>query len=120
MLTVYEILSITIVLGAFAALVAYVIRLKTKNNLLVKSIVEVTLDKMALQKKVDEASMSPSETEGFIKFLSQSREWAFGYIEEVQKSIENLKIAMQDGNEDKINKAYEDVVSFLPAEEKND
>ena len=38
-----------------------------------------------LQKEL--SSKELSETDGFIKFISQSRDWAFEYIEEVQKAL---------------------------------
>lgn len=38
-----------------------------------------------LQKQL--SSKELSETDGFIKFISQSRDWAFEYIEEVQKAL---------------------------------
>lgn len=31
------------------------------------------------------------ESEGFIKFLSESRDWAFKYIEDVQKALTDFK-----------------------------
>jgi hypothetical protein len=36
-------------------------------------------------------------TEGFLKFVTQSRDWAFEYIENVQNSISSLKSAVESG-----------------------
>ena len=41
------------------------------------------------------------ETDGFIKFISDSRDWAFSYVEEVQASITSLKNAVDNGLETK-------------------
>lgn len=41
-----------------------------------------------LQKEL--SSKELSETDGFIKFISQSRDWAFEYIEQVQKVLEEF------------------------------
>jgi hypothetical protein len=38
-----------------------------------------------LQKELSTKELS--ETDGFVKFISQSRDWAFEYIEEVQKAL---------------------------------
>ena len=38
-----------------------------------------------LQKQLSTKELS--ETDGFVKFISQSRDWAFEYIEEVQKAL---------------------------------
>ena len=55
---------------------------------------------------------------GFIKFLSETRESAYSYIEEVQTIIVQLKNAM-DNNEsdDVIADLYEQLMSFVPEEE---
>jgi hypothetical protein len=60
-----------------------------------------------------------ADSDGFLKFLSDSREWAFGYIEEVQEAILKLSDAMQSGNEDKIHVAYIHLMTYLPTESAN-
>ena len=82
-----------------------------------RSIVKLTMEKMILE---DNMPNIPSETEGFIKFLSESREWAFSYIEDVQAAISNLEQAMVSDDKEKITEAYNSVVSFLPKNESND
>lgn len=72
--------------------------------------------------------------ENFIKFLSDSRDWAFTYIEDVQKGLVkfveevdptinyfNEFSSLQEGNPlnggmKKISSAYEDLKKFLPNE----
>lgn len=58
-----------------------------------------------------------SESEGFIKFLSDSREWAFDYIENVQEAIQDLKTAMDADDNEGIGEAYQKLVAYLPSEE---
>lgn len=97
------------------------IRLRSKNTKLVESIVKLTLDKVTLQKQLsEEAAMTPTEAEGFIKFLSESRQWAFDYIEDVQASIQNLKASMDSDDADKIDQAYKNLITFLPEKMSND
>ena len=73
--------------------------------------------------------------ENFIKFLSDSRDWAFAYIEEVQlgldKFVKNVEpeikyfkeygdvIAMKPNYDSlkKITEAYEELITLLPKEE---
>ena len=54
------------------------------------------------------------DKEGFIKFLSESRDSAFIFIENVQQSISKLKLAMFNKNELEINLAYKELIAFLP------
>lgn len=97
------------------------VRLRVKNNKLIKSIVTLTLDKITLQKQISEdVQMTPTETEGFIKFLSESRQWAFDYIEDVQASIEDLKLSMDSDDTDKIDEAYKKLITFLPEKTNDD
>jgi len=54
--------------------------------------IQSEMHKHMLGQKIEElqkelSSKELSETDGFIKFISQSRDWAFEYIEEVQKVL---------------------------------
>jgi hypothetical protein len=49
-------------------------------------------DNFLLQKEVERLyqeieNKKLEQTDGFLKFVSESRNWAFGYIEEVQKAL---------------------------------
>jgi hypothetical protein len=70
--------------------------LTIKSNIQKKKIlamyIQVELDKHIIYQKLEELSKELStrelsETDGFVKFISQSRDWAFEYIEEVQKAL---------------------------------
>jgi hypothetical protein len=57
--------------------------------------IQSEMDKHMLGQKIEElqkelSSKELSETDGFIKFISQSRDWAFEYIEQVQKVLEEF------------------------------
>jgi hypothetical protein len=56
--------------------------------------------------------VSIEQTDGFVKFLSESRDWAFNYIEDVQSSIKSLKDAKDNGKNTRaeLNKLFK----FLP------
>jgi hypothetical protein len=55
----------------------------------------IILDKLDLMIKELEAK-SVEESDGFLKFVSDSREWAFGYIEEVQTALKEFDDAVSD------------------------
>jgi hypothetical protein len=98
------------------------------------------IDHVALKKFIESMSMdtvSDQEVhkENFIKFLSDSRDWAFSYIEEVQselkKFIEEIEPEINYFNEygdiasmqpnyyslKKISQAYYELAKLLPKEE---
>lgn len=83
-------------------------------SLLIQSI----MDKEELLKKFeefvnDQSVRAVEETDGFVKFISQSREWAFEYIENVQKAIQVLSETPRSDRTE-YNKAYKNVLEFLP------
>jgi hypothetical protein len=56
-------------------------------------------DRMLLQKKVEELyqdieNVKLEQTDGFLKFVSDSRDWAFQYIEEVQTALSEFDNAV--------------------------
>jgi hypothetical protein len=59
------------------------------------------------------------ENNDFVKFLSDSRDWAFEYIENVQNAIVNLEKALASGDEVEISKAYNVLLNYIPKDEKN-
>lgn len=81
------------------------------------------------QKLLSEKQLKPlEETQGFIKFISDSRDWAFTYIEDVQNAIEEYRnIAdvvpiskdMTIEQAEQLSKAYDKLIDFLPTEEVN-
>lgn len=69
------------------------IRLRSKRKLLANDLLQQTLDKMALLQHVEKLTAEANskdieQTDGFLKFVSDSRDWAFQYIETVQESLE--------------------------------
>lgn len=114
-----------------------------KSIKLKKDLKKVFIEKSLLQEYVDTVkSLKEKETsddlvhkENFIKFLSDSRDWAFGYIEDVQKGLNKF---VNDVDSDisyfekygevgsayphydsmkKISTAYKELKTLLPEEE---
>lgn len=87
------------------------IKNKKFQDLLVKLAVEKTVIGKKLESAIAENESSKLEKDdGFIKFLSISRESAFTYIEEVQEAISKYA---SDRTEDN----YKKLISFLPKED---
>jgi len=72
--------------------------------------------KEAMARLKDEKELG--ENDGFVKFLSDSRDWAFEYIENVQNAILSLELALANGSEEEISESYKNVLNYLPKDEK--
>lgn len=108
------IISLSTVCISFA--IAYFLIYK-KLNRMIKEYAKLSIDHVALQKfiesiNLDDITGQEVHKENFIKFLSDSRDWAFAYIEEVQaelkKFIEEIEPEINYFNE------YGDIVSMSP------
>jgi len=87
-----SIISFSLLLFFTLIFVYLVIRLNIQKRKLVGFYIQSEMDKHLLSQKLDElfkelSARQLSETDGFVKFISQSRDWAFEYIEEVQKAL---------------------------------
>jgi ABC-type uncharacterized transport system involved in gliding motility auxiliary subunit len=126
-------IELAIYIGCSALLTLFVIvniLLSINNKRLRKDVAQLTLDKITLYSQLDQMSVgnqnkSLEQTEGFVKFISESREWAFVYIENVQEALEEYRqIAdvvpiskdMTVEQAEKLSKAYDKIMSFLPEE----
>ena len=108
-----------IIYGSFISLLmlsfAFNILLVVKNKKLQQTGINITLEKYIVAKKL-EAALAENESkklekdDGFIKFLSQSRESAFTYIEEIQEALERYSLDKNEQN-------YKILMSFLPKED---
>jgi molecular chaperone DnaK (HSP70) len=108
---VLALVAISIVLRVRLKQAEETIALQDDNNMLL-------LDEIA-KSQDREASLKLEKTDGFVKFLSESRDWAFSYIEDVQKSIQGLINAMSINDKAKILEYYNELQRFLPEEENN-
>jgi hypothetical protein len=99
--------------------VAALVLTKIKATKLVTVIAQLTIDKQALGDELDRLSFISSNSvdieNGFIKFLSETRDSAYEYIENVQGTIAELQTAMESGSESDIAVAYKKLTDFLPS-----
>lgn len=97
-------------------LIGLAVFFRYKYRKMIAVIAQLILDKEVIASKLDDEILLRSKevNEGFIKFLSDSREAAFGYIENVQSSIQNYLVAIEKGTNDEIVTARMELFSHLP------
>jgi hypothetical protein len=105
-----------------SVLVYFIIALLIKNRRLTATATQATIDRMAamdmLYKLMDEQDGSEVEkTDGFLKFISDSRDWAFDYIEKVQDAITAYDDALSKNDAVAMNEAYKNLLSMLPQDD---
>lgn len=107
----------------FLILIIDNIRIRLRYVELVSLSMQNIIDKNILENTV--SKNIPVDQEGFIKFLNQSRDWAFEYIEKTQSTIQDFSkafgpIANSLDKEDSDQavkealRAYRDLISILP------
>jgi hypothetical protein len=118
------IISIEVIIIAILFFVAFVsfaamIRSRLRNTRLSATISQLIIDKQTLGDELDRLSFISSNSvdieNGFIKFLSETRDTAYEYIQDVQTSMAELKDAIESGNEEDITVAYKKLIDFLPS-----
>lgn len=114
-------IGIIALLIMFGLLIGYVAERREHNkitNLYIKSSLEAyTLNKKLEQIAEENAVLKFSDNQDFVKFLSDSRDMAFEYIENVQGRLYNLDSAMKNGDPILINTAIESLIDMLPKDE---
>ena len=73
-----------------------VVKLRLKNRRLAAELLQATLDQNILLTKLAEElkkkeDVSVEKTDGFLKFISESRDLAFEYIETIQEALVKFK-----------------------------
>jgi len=100
------------------------IRMRFKYRQMFKSSLQLSIDKLTLMKKFEELSnendaKTVEQSEGFLKFVSQSRDWAFTYIEDVQAALTDYDNALATKDAIAINESYVKLMDFLPKEDED-
>lgn len=128
-----DLILIGILTATVIVLSALLIINKKEQDVLSDQAFQMFLDNQILLGKIEQHSVSSNieQTEGFVKFLSESRDWAFQYIEttqsEIKKFVEIVGPQMEYYDKygriinsvhtksmDKIFDAYQELVSLLP------
>ena len=138
---IYKLTTVSLAVASAVFLLSY---LYTLNKLVIskKAASKLYVDNFALEQYINLLQDSKSSStdqevhkENFLKFLSDSRDWAFAYIEDVQSGlaefVEDVKpeieyfkeygdiISMQPNyySMKKIAEAYDKLIKLLPKEE---
>jgi peptidase E len=102
-----------------AVLLVFCFKLRIEYKKTYALLVQSVFDKEELLKKFEEFVNDQSvkaieETDGFVKFISQSRDWAFEYIEDVQKAIDEYKLSVESKDVKLKREKYKKLLQFLP------
>jgi hypothetical protein len=90
-----DLIAFLVFILLFFILIIRNIQLSIKYARSSKELLQSTIDKNILAEKLFEASArnllkNDSDSEAFLKFISDSRDWAYQYIEDVQKSLNSF------------------------------
>ena len=95
----FELIMLTIALMIISLLTIEIVRSKIKLRRISVALLQSEINRDAIEKKLLEVlaskdSSSIEQTDGFLKFVSESRDAAFKYIEVVQESLKPLEEAI--------------------------
>lgn len=106
----------------FALMVFLYVRAFFKNKRLTNELRNLDVEKYALLLRLQEFteqkdSSQVESTEGFLRFISESRDWAFEYIEDVQQALMAYDVALSTDDAKIINDAYKKLINLLPEDD---
>lgn len=132
----FDFIIFSIFIIFFGSLSISLIKTKIENKKLLEKLLESNIEKALLSAKLatelDKVSNDTSiDQEGFVNFLSKSRDWAFEYIENVQEELSSFKnivggilVNFKEGKVTDLNLAiqtisdsYDELISNLPEDE---
>lgn len=117
---ILDIVATIIATALIVVLVADNIRFRIKHRDALMSIVQAEIDKMAILSKLDESVKENeiTKSDGFVRFLSESRDAAFSYIESAQEDlsifIEKSDHIFKNIADKDAQAAYEKIKELLP------
>jgi hypothetical protein len=134
-------IALIVMSAVITTLVIDNIVIRIKRRRVASQVLQLALDKVALLNEIGKLteqtqSKEIEQTDGFLKFVSESRDWAFSYIEEVQDALKAFDKKMGplleysttygsvvpshlDSTIEMIDAAYKDLLKVLPKETDN-
>ena len=90
-----EFFSFVIFMILFFVLVFQNFQTNLKLSLLSKEVIKLNIDNFILSEELSKIANTPlqetdSTSEAFLKFISDSRDWAYQYIDDVQESLDKF------------------------------
>lgn len=141
MIDIFNLIAFSILFVLNVTFCVFFVRSRLAHKNTIVKLIETTLLAEAYKERLGEEinkrdAKSLEQTEGFLKFISDSRDWAFEYIEEVQQALQDFDLQMEpiiewsrtygivNGDNahtealEKISLAYDKLKSVLPEENK--
>jgi len=115
-IAVYAVASLLFVYVAIDNIRVRVLKKKLTHELLQLLVDKNNLIEEAKRLAGEDTYAKSADREGFIKFLSESRDMAFGYIEKFQSSLQKLRTAKSSGDLVKIEQSISELLDLLPEE----
>lgn len=117
-----ELIVFVISLVTFCLVMFDAIRLRVKVRKFQALHAQAEINSLILEAQLDNYvanrdAANIEQSEGFLKFVSDSRDWAFEYIEDVQQALIAYDIALSTDNATLMNEAYNKLMSFLPEDD---
>lgn len=110
--------SILIFTGSVWDAVRMRLRLRQVNAKLQQAQIDSVIYLMEISKMMSERDAKTVEqTDGFLKFVSDSRDWAFDYIDKAQKTILEYDEALSSADAKAINEKYKALIDLLPKDD---
>lgn len=139
MIDVFNLIAFSVLFVLNVTFCVFFVRSRLAHKNTVVKLIETSLLAEAYRQKLGQEinnrdTKSLEQTEGFLKFISDSRDWAFGYIEEAQQALQDFALEMEpiiewsktygivNGDNahtealEKISLAYDKLKSVLPEE----
>lgn len=112
----------SVVMALWAILAILLVRLSFRSRRVFAQAVQAEMNNLILMSKLEEYadqrdSTSIENSDGFLKFVSDSRDWAFDYIENVQEAITEYDAALSSNDAKLLNDAYKKLIDFLPKDD---
>lgn len=90
-----EFIAFLVVVSLFFMLIVKYVRVSIKLSQTTIELIKAHVDKTLISEKLSELAQEPKNkedpaAEAFLKFISDSRDWAYQYIDEVQRSLDKF------------------------------
>ena len=117
MIDVFNLISFIVLTSLVGILFVFGINLLFKNKRLSSALIQTQIDKKIISDQLEKIASEMQDkkieqTDGFLKFVSESRDWAFEYIEDVQQSIIAVKQNWENNNQ--LEESLIKLFSYLP------
>jgi hypothetical protein len=126
-MNILEAILYAVAIALASLLVVLIVRLSLLNRRAVYDLAQSEINVAVLLDQLEKAEQQREleKSEGFIRFISESRDWAFGYIEEAQETIKDFVEKTDSLYKDPaispaVLISYRKLLALLPEDSKNE